>query len=169
MNCEKCKNKKATLFYADEGGGRHALCAACGAARSATTALVVKSAEKSEEQPPYLPDCSLNPLPAPNFPAPSLCKGDETATCPACKTTLATFLEQGEAGCPKCYAVFLSAETKEAHEEFVRMPAARRRRLEREKTLASLKNELRAAVESESFELAATLRDKIRKLTSSAS
>ena len=31
MNCEKCKQRKATLFFSDEGGRRHALCAACGA------------------------------------------------------------------------------------------------------------------------------------------
>ena len=29
MNCESCKNKQASVFFADESGGRHALCGAC--------------------------------------------------------------------------------------------------------------------------------------------
>ena len=47
MNCEKCKNKKATVFFADDGGSRHALCASCGAIQGKLGQIT--SNEKSNE------------------------------------------------------------------------------------------------------------------------
>lgn len=44
------------------------------------------------------------------------------------------------------------------------MPKRKRSSIERRRSIATLKQRMRSAVESEDFELAATLRDEIKKL-----
>ena len=103
MNCERCKNKKATLFYADEGGGRHALCATCGASRdklgnsggspeSDVTEIFIPPfylTLKTELSLPMLDPRELNG---------KICEG--------CGTTATVLAENGILGCPSCYSTF---------------------------------------------------------------
>ena len=74
----------------------------------------------------------------------------------------------GEIGCPECYATFggtlLPASPTPTSAYAARMPSRRRARLDREKNLNELRVKLRRAIDSEDFELAATLRDNIRAL-----
>ena len=44
------------------------------------------------------------------------------------------------------------------------MPSSRRADIDRQKALESLKFDMRVAVENENYELAASLRDKVKKL-----
>lgn len=170
MNCEKCKNKKATLFYADEGGGRHALCAACGATKNKLTTLVTTEPESEEKTQSYLPAPTLTAL------LPTVERTiadppkDPTAKCPVCATTAGHIAESGRMGCPRCYTVFADLFPAPVSEggtatTSARMPSGLRKRMEKEAAITRLREELRAAVEGESFELAAVLRDKIKNLT----
>ncbi len=108
--------------------------------------------------------------------------------CPQCATTFAEFKQHGLLGCPTCYEVFaaqLGPLLERAHDGAVRhvgkMPkrgtgrggavptppqvqqfvAELERRSQR---LATLRRELDAAVQSEQYELAAKIRDEIRRL-----
>ena len=170
MNCEKCKNRKATLFYADEGGGRHALCATCGATKSKlTTTLAVPESEGEEKVPCYLPAPSLTALLTSTKKDPIVTPKDPTAKCPACATTADRVAESGMMGCPRCYTVFADLFPAPLGDKCLdsanaRMPSQRRKRMEKEAAIARLREELRTAIEGESFELAAVLRDKIRNL-----
>ena len=66
MNCESCKNKHATVFYADEGGGRHALCQSC-----ARTLGKISPYSPAEEVgaaiKPFIPEPTLLSLPPPHL------------------------------------------------------------------------------------------------------
>ena len=168
MNCENCKNKKATLFFADDDGRRHALCAVCGANSSKAVNLI--SHEHTQDKPAqFLPEPSLY----------SLLNSDggqivlsatapDRAACKICGSTVEDIQSSGELGCPDCYIsfgklIFPTVPTAESSLG-ARMPSARRARLNRERILIEARAELRRAIECENFELAATLRDKIRSL-----
>ena len=172
MNCEKCKNKKATVFYADDGGGQHALCAPCA---QSLGKLARHSAPVQEDvvTPGFTPSSCLfslcddgnDILPLPCVSSPDS-RGD--AKCPFCASTLDTIIRTGRAGCPDCYTVFgeslfCSALNTESAAG-ARMPRRKRASLERRRNIATLKHRMRIAVEAEDFELAATLRDEIKKL-----
>jgi protein arginine kinase activator len=92
--------------------------------------------------------------------------------CAACGSTLKDFRESGRLGCAQCYEAFavhlrdllrrLHGSSQHVGERYVApgadgVPDPRRELLE-------LKEQLRRAVESENFELAAELRDRIRVL-----
>ena len=171
MNCEKCKNKKATVFYADDSGGQHALCAACAQTLSKLTHHP-SSSDGDGALAQFAPSSSLFSLcneSNDTFPLPySEDDASSQSKCPFCSTTLSVMSRTGRAGCPDCYTVFgesifpstLCAENALG----ARMPKTRRNSIERRRNIAALKQRLRTCVEAEDFELAATLRDEIKKL-----
>ncbi len=169
MNCEKCKNKKATVFYADESGGRHSLCASCAASLGKISEY--DAADQKAHGAPFTPTPTLTSLQAPHTALPSYCSADETlllTACPHCSTSLESYISRGRLGCPECYTLFadsllpssLSAECAKG----ARMPSSRRTAIDRIRSINDLKSRLRIAVETENYELAATLRDEIRRL-----
>ena len=166
MNCEKCKNKKATLFYADEGGGRHALCTSCGAIQGKLSQF--SSTEKQEEvvKQVFSPSHSLLSLLPNRIGMLPQRRTEDGVTCATCGMEYADMIKQGELGCAECYKSFGIAVDRTAstpHPE-ARMPSAYRRHVERQASIAEARAELKAAVACENYELAATLRDKIRQL-----
>ena len=173
MNCEKCKNKKATVFYADDGGGQHALCAPCAQSLGKLSRHSV-SAQDDAVTPAFYVTSSLFSLCEEAKDAfPIACTGSDAdarneTKCPFCSSTLAVIRRSGRAGCPDCYAVFgesLFSRVLDAESALgARMPRRRRTSIERRRNIATLKQRMRFAVESEDFELAATLRDEIKKL-----
>lgn len=174
MNCEKCKNKKATLFYADEHGQRHALCSVCGERQSKLLDLTSLPTEKNEEkQNIYLPEPILLSLTAKEDCFSILFHKDckNTITCKGCGLTSEQLKIGGELGCPECFEAFSAllfpTPTPSIPTMNARMPSARRARLDKQKQLTELKVQLRRAVDSENYELAATLRDRIRGLENS--
>ncbi|MBQ8409635.1 MAG: UvrB/UvrC motif-containing protein [Clostridia bacterium] len=168
MNCEKCKNKKATLFYADEGGGRHALCASCGALQGKLGNL--RSAEESgEEKGGYLPELTLSSLlTAEEQESIFIIPEDPALICSNCKTAAANLAHSGRVGCPECYGVFeaflFSDPKRDGQLPMARMPRSRRRYMERRAAISELREQIAGAVAKENYELAATLRDKIKTL-----
>ena len=170
MNCEKCKNKKATLFFADDGGGRHALCAVCGAGYGRS--VNVTGGEHTDP-----PHTEKKVLPDPTLTALCQLEGEtfissasdgKSKVCRTCGISAEEVKDFGRLGCPECYSTFcdllLPTPPSSDRPDGTRMPSARRIRLDRERMLIELRAELRRAVESESFELAAKLRDRIREL-----
>lgn len=171
MNCEKCKNKKASVFYADDSGGQHALCATC-AHVLGKIARRPASSDEDAVAPLFCPTSSLFSLKRTDYESFSVFHSSQNENnegkCPFCSTSLITIRRSGRVGCPDCYSVFgemlfpsiLTAENAIG----ARMPRRRRISIEQRRNIASLKKRLRAAVEVEDFELAATLRDEIKKL-----
>ena len=172
MNCERCKNKKATLFYADEGGVRHALCPTCASAKDKLGKINEIKETEENPIPKYLlfSASGLNILPV--FPdiseIPQL-------SCDGCGMTSESFLHSGDTGCPKCFLVFeklinqvypRSTESSSSL-SMGRMPKNLSERLNKEKMIADLKKALKSAVENEDFEAAVILRDKIHTLENS--
>ena len=92
-------------------------------------------------------------------------------TCPRCGGSLQDFRESGRLGCPECWRAFesplrdllrrLHGSTHHVGERYAdRGEPGREPKVE----VASLREQLRVAVESENFELAAELRDRLRVL-----
>jgi protein arginine kinase activator len=103
---------------------------------------------------------------------PALRTGDN---CPRCGGSLQDFRESGRLGCPDCYRSFevplrdllrrLHGSTQHVGERYAdaeregALPAMQAR-----PQAAELREQLRLAVETENFELAAELRDRLRVL-----
>jgi protein arginine kinase activator len=91
--------------------------------------------------------------------------------CPACGSTLRDFRDSGRLGCDQCYVAFdfhlrdllrrLHGSSQHVGERYV-VPGASD--ADPRSRLLDLRAQLRRAVESENFELAADLRDRIRVL-----
>ena len=105
MNCEKCKNKKATVFYADDGGGQHALCTSCAESLGKLASYSEAAASDFSKSGQFVPESSLL----------ALCSGQATAfplyasradgaerKCPFCSTSLSMAERTGRVGCPEC-------------------------------------------------------------------
>lgn len=169
MNCENCKNKKATVFYADDTGRQHSLCIDCAAPLGKIAAY-----DPSIDQPhSFAPPTTLFSLTKKDIPshfATANTDGKEIL-CPYCATSLKSASESGRVGCPECYAAFsdyLFPETLPYEQALgARMPSSYRSALDRTRSITDLRNRIKTAIECENYELAAELRDKIRKLESS--
>ena len=166
MNCEKCKNKKATVFFADEGGGRHALCASCSAIQSKIASRNELPRDNEEEKEAFMPRLTLASMTDTYYPA--LIIGDVASSCKGCGMTAELAKSLGRMCCPECYSAFYEAlfpaPASDAAAVGIKMPYAIQQRANKEKILAELRIQLRSAVDSENFELAATVRDKIRSI-----
>jgi protein arginine kinase activator len=170
MNCESCKKKPASVFYADESGGRHALCQSC--AHTLGKITQYSPSADGEHDRLYIQTPTLSSL-SKSSPLKLYCHRDDAsggAVCPYCATTLESIIEKDRVGCPECYTVFAEAIFPQAlsveNAQGARMPSSRRARIDRIRSISELKAQIKLAVESENYELAATLRDKIRKLES---
>lgn len=102
-------------------------------------------------------------------------RADDTDRCDFCATSWAQIRRSGEAGCAQCYAVFaadisrlLTGASKEPLHSG-RLPQS----LQTFRTLIvdreNLKESLRTAVESEEFERAAEIRDRLARMDKKAS
>ncbi len=170
MNCENCKNKPATVFYADDGGTRHSLCASC-AKILGKISQYDPTEDPKRTDPPFIPEPTLSSLlQAPISGTVFFSKKDKSgkAVCPCCATAFDTVSERGRVGCPECYTVFcgliLPSSLDIESAKGSRMPHEHRESLGRARSISELKSQLKIAVGAENYELAATLRDKIRKL-----
>jgi protein arginine kinase activator len=99
----------------------------------------------------------------------------ETAglSCPECGTNYSDFRQRGLLGCPACYASFektLLPLIERAHENAShhvgKVPPDVDRASRRQYELIDMRRRLRTAVETEDYEEAAKLRDRIKELES---
>ena len=94
----------------------------------------------------------------------------ERKSCPLCSSTFSDFQKNGKTGCPECYRTFSEELKSTIHsihgnvKHIGRAPSKFRKNREKENELKSLKNQLKNAIADENFEIAATLRDKIRAI-----
>lgn len=95
----------------------------------------------------------------------------DTVRCSFCQTTLREFRNSGRLGCMHCYATFEQSLRELLRKIHGNSQHAGRRYeppaptlMERASTLGELRDRLRRAVETEQFELAASIRDQIKGL-----
>lgn len=158
MSCEQCHEREAVIHLTqivNEQVTTLHLCEQC-------------AAEKGVESPGSLPKTPLGTFLAAmeQTPAPRAAE-----TCSRCGGSLQDFRETGRLGCPDCYRSFevnlrdllrrLHGSTHHMGERYTEGGTAPPR--ERHQA-AELREQLRLAVETENFELAAELRDRLRVL-----
>jgi protein arginine kinase activator len=163
MSCEQCHEREAVIHLTqivNEQVTTLHLCERC-------------AAEKGVESPGSSPKTPLGTFLAAmgqelpeQAPAPR-----SVESCPRCGGSLQDFRESGRLGCPECYRAFevplrdllrrLHGSTHHMGERYTdREPTAPAER----RKAAELREQLRLAVETENFELAAELRDRLRVL-----
>jgi protein arginine kinase activator len=160
MSCEQCREREAVIHLTqivNEQVTTLHLCERC-------------AAEKGVESPGSQPKTPLGTFLAamgqPGEPAAAPRSGD---TCQRCGGSLQDFRESGRLGCPECYRSFevplrdllrrLHGSTHHMGERYAdREPATPGERQQ----AVELREQLRVAVETENFELAAELRDRLR-------
>jgi protein arginine kinase activator len=160
MPCDQCHQREAVIHLTqivDEQVTTLHLCERC-------------AAEKGVESSPVPAKSPLGDFLA------ALGKGQsgtaaaqDTAECPTCGATLKDFRETGRLGCADCYRSFegqlrdllrrLHGSTHHVGERYA-SPGAEPASEERARD--DLREQLRLAVETENFELAAELRDRLR-------
>ena len=93
---------------------------------------------------------------------------EQNAACPNCGFTLDQFRKEGVLGCPNDYEVFeksLRPLIEKAHNNKIahcgKLPSKTSANAKKQIELLNLRRKLEAAVQSEDYELAAELRDKI--------
>ena len=170
MSCDQCHEHEAVIHLTqivDEQVTTLHLCERC-------------AAEKGVESPGSLTKTPLGSfLAAMGEALPDRAPALQVAeACPGCGGTLQDFRETGRLGCPHCYRAFegplrdllrrLHGSTHHVGERYVDRAAAADPSGEvparGTAAVAELREQLRLAVETENFELAAELRDRLRVL-----
>lgn len=160
MLCDNCKERDAVVHLTrivDNAVTQLHLCEKCAAAKGVETTLAV----------PQHPLGDI--LQAVQQQAPA--SGGDAAVCPFCGATPRDFKATGRLGCPHCYDTMersLRELLRRLHGSSrhvgQRYEAPVTHLLEKPDSLHDLRDRLRRAIESEQFELAAELRDRIRVL-----
>ena len=163
MSCDQCREREAVIHLTqivNEQVTTLHLCERC-------------AAEKGVESPGAVTKTPLGSFLAAmgkNLPetVPMARTGEN---CPRCGASLQDFRESGRLGCPECYRAFeaplrdllrrLHGSTHHVGERYAERDGEAAEG--RQKT-AELREQLRLAVETENFELAAELRDRLRVL-----
>jgi len=163
MLCDSCKERDAVINLTqvehDSKVTLH-LCEQCAQAKGVETgAAVLKSPLGGFIT--AMGKGAANVLPSPQ----------DGLRCAVCGSTLRDFRESGRLGCAGCYEAFeghlrdllrrLHGSSQHVGERYA---APGERDFDPQRELLDLKEQLRRAVESENFELAAELRDRIRVL-----
>jgi protein arginine kinase activator len=185
MKCDHCDNE-ATVHEVTVKSGvkieKH-LCESCASSQGIS---VTPSTPINELIKHYVMSHGLASTPPGAAPA-QAAAATKAQTCPTCKTTFAEFRQHGLLGCPDCYKVFeaqLSPLLERAHDGGVRHTGKTPRRMvggeppappvpkpasvlgleDREARLRRIRKELDSAVQAEKYELAAKLRDELRRI-----
>ena len=176
MLCERCKKKKAVMFYNENINGKvrsFNLCTDC-------VSVMQQSGELEDLSSPFFhfssPFVKTEPehnafddffgLPLPD----SVSSSTVSATCPVCRSSWADVVKQRRIKCPSCYTAFskelmpllLSLRVPVPHSG--KVPRSYRQKQELAMQIQGLKQQLKDAIQAEQFESAAALRDHIRKL-----
>lgn len=174
MICQRCKKNQATIFYEESINGKsrsYSLCPDC-------ASELEKSGELSINNGFYNMGSGLFSFPTHHLhddllgglfgiPEKAETRGK---TCPTCHSTFNELVQTGRVGCTECYKVFsneLSSTIRSLHgnvRHVGRSPLGSKKKNEKADHLAELRDQLKSAISSEDFELAAKLRDEIRGL-----
>ena len=154
MLCEKCKNKKPTVFFTDTGGINHSLCAFCASSFNKSTSV----SENTETDVLFSPESRI--IHKPIISSNPWLFTDNNFVCEACRTTSEQMMLSGEFGCPVCAKVLLEKSSPCAN----KVPRRIRTEKERSRSISELQRRLSEALSQENYEGAVSLRDQIRKL-----
>lgn len=189
MKCDLCENEATVREVTVRNGVRieRHLCEACAAQHGIEAhgagALVDLFSKLNQPQP-------AKPPAPPKAPAPTISVAPpghqqlRMSFCAVCKLTFAEFKQHGQLGCQHCYAAFegqLGSLIERAHEGAVAHVGKSPRRIatgapatpptqpglsseERLQRLQALQRQLDQAIKSEQYEIAAKVRDEIKKL-----
>jgi protein arginine kinase activator len=165
MTCQQCETREAVVLLKKVEGGEvrvlH-LCEKCAAERG------VPAGEESAKTPLGAFLAAMGNDVTAESP---LTSGAALAECPGCGATLQDFRRSGRVGCASCWTTFegplrglvrrVHGATHHLGKYYVR-PGAEP--MDRAELARRLREQLAAAVSSETFELAAELRDRLRGL-----
>ena len=160
MQCDECKDRPAAIHLTqivnDSVTTVH-LCEECAAAKGVQTGATVAKFPLSD----FLATMGKGA-------ASQLPPGDDAGACGSCGGTLQDFRESGRLGCPDCYDAFgqhlrgllrrLHGSSQHVGEQY----AGEEGEPGTGPSLPELRKRLRRAVDTENFELAAEIRDRIR-------
>jgi protein arginine kinase activator len=162
MQCQICKKNDATIHLTEISGGTRTeihVCESCAVEQD----IAVKS---------HIPINELLSNLLASQPTDEEIAGaaEQEAVCPNCGFTLAQFQKEGTLGCPADYEVFekmLLPLIEKAHDggttHVGKIPSSTPLDTKQQMQLLNLRQQLAAAVQSEDYELAAKLRDEIKK------
>jgi protein arginine kinase activator len=161
MSCEQCREREAVIHLTqivNEQVTTLHLCERC-------------AAEKGVESPGAQPKTPLGTFLAAMGQETEPAQAPRVDACPRCGGSLQDFRESGRLGCPDCYRSFevplrdllrrLHGSTHHVGERYDDRDIAS---AEGRQQASELREQLRLAVETENFELAAELRDRLRVL-----
>jgi protein arginine kinase activator len=162
MQCDNCHERQAAIHLTQIVNNSVTtlhLCEQCAAEKGVQTAATVAKFPLSD----FL--ASMGKGAAAALPA-----GADSGRCAFCHATLQDFRDSGRLGCPQCYESFsphlrnllrrLHGSSQHVGEVYLSPATASDPR----RQLLDLREQLKRAVDSENFELAAELRDQIRVL-----
>lgn len=160
MLCDSCREREAVVALTTiENNAVHQLhlCERCAAERGVETTVATPKHPLSEFLQAVHEQVATG--------------GTDAVRCSFCNTTMADFRATGRWGCARCYSNFEAGirellrrvHGNSRHVGRVYRPPMNET-MERAAVLGELKDRLRRAIESEQFELAADLRDRIRVL-----
>ncbi len=154
MLCEKCKNKKPTVFFTDTGGVNHSLCAFCASSFNSSPSV----SDNTATDVLFSPESHI--IHKPLISSQSSLFTDKNFVCEACRTSSEQMIASGEFGCPVCAKSILEESSLRAN----KIPRRIRIEKERSRNISDLQRRLSEALSQENYEGAASLRDQIRKL-----
>ena len=165
MRCQICNENDATIHLTEINDGKRTemhICEHCAAEQG----IAVKSQIPINE----LLSSLLAVQPTDDELSSS---SQQQSSCPHCNLTLAQFRKEGVLGCPYDYEVFeksLLPLIERVHDGKTthcgKLPSNTPQDAKKQIQLINLRQQLDAAVQSEDYELAAKLRDKIKKCES---
>jgi len=162
MQCQICNENDATIHLTEITDGQRSemhICERCAAEQG----LAIKSQLPINEL--------LSSLLAVQPTDDELSDSSQPISCPHCGLTLEQFRKEGVLGCPNDYEVFgksLLPLIEKAHDGKTthcgKLPSKTPKNTKKQIQLSNLRQQLDAAVQSENYEKAAKLRDKIEKI-----
>ena len=162
MLCHECNKREATVHLTQIVNNEKmviSLCKECAAQKGFHSPL---------ENVPFPLSEILSGIISQQFPLNSEIESD--LECPNCELTFEGFVRQGRFGCGQCYSAFrprLEMIMRKIHGSSLhkgKLPASGSNELMPIKEEERLESELKKAIESEEFERAADLRDKLATL-----
>lgn len=170
MLCDNCKDRDSVvkLVQIVEGSPKELhLCEKCAAEKGVETLPAAPAPQLAE----LLQKLQQQPLLGGSGPGGSTVPSADAARCTFCQASLADFRATGRLGCAHCYGAFegslrslLRRVHGSARHSGRRYVPPRPDAMQRAVTLGELRDRLKRAIESEQFELAADIRDRIRVL-----
>ena len=176
MLCERCKKKKAVMFYNENINGKvrsFNLCTDCVSLMQQSGELEDLSSPFSHTASPFVnterehdPFDDFFGLSVPD----SASSSASSATCPGCGASWVNVVKQRKIPCSLCYSTFtnelgvLLLPLRVSAPYNGKVPRFHRRKQELTLQIQGLKQKLNDAVCAEQFETAAALRDQIREL-----